>query len=136
MIEYRMLYDWDYYQDYENFDKETLVELLEYGRDKYDYAESVMDDLIVNLEYILSDVKSFVVLGDLGTWRGRFEVYSNEIATLEKAIKKCFEDYNSIYIENGDLKVKAIHHDGTNYFSIREYSENGEYKKLFENREF
>ena len=136
MIEYMMLYDWNYYQDYENFDKDTLIGLLEYGIDKYDYAESEMDDLIVDLEDKLSNVISFVVVGELGTWRGKFEVCSNEIGTVEKAIKKCFEDYNSIYIENGDLKVKAIHHDGTNYFCIREYSEDGEHKKLFENREF
>lgn len=68
--------------------------------------------------------KQYIVLADLGLWNGRFD--GGKIITgLWNAISKCFEDYNEIYEEGGRLKVTAHHHDGTNYFQIKELTERG-----------
>lgn len=69
--------------------------------------------------------KQYIVLADLGLWNGRFD--GGKIITgLCNAISQCFEDYNEIYEEGGQLKVTAHHHDGTNYFQIKELTERGE----------
>lgn len=68
--------------------------------------------------------KYYIVLADLGLWNGRFDG-GKIIRGLWKSISECFEDYNEIYQEGKRLKVKAIHHDGTNYFQIRELTDRG-----------
>ena len=45
-------------------------------------------------------------------------------AQLE-AIKACFEDYNKVYWQDKNLKIKAIHHDGTNHFIIKKLTDRG-----------
>lgn len=78
-----------------------------------------------DIEAIAKDERGyFLVQADLGLWNGRFEG-GKIIYGLWDAIRGCFEDYNEIYMEGRDLKVKAIHHDGTNYFRIRELTDKG-----------
>lgn len=69
--------------------------------------------------------RQYIILADLGLWNGRFDG-GDIIVGLWNAISKCFEDYNEIYEEGGRLKVTAHHHDGTNYFQIKELTERGE----------
>lgn len=69
--------------------------------------------------------KQYIVLADLGLWNGRFDG-GKIIIGLWNTISQCFEDYNEIYEEGGKLKVVAHHHDGTNYFQIKELTERGE----------
>ena len=66
----------------------------------------------------------FLVQANLGLWNGRFEG-GKIIDGLWEAIRACFEDYNEIYMEGKELKIKAIHHDGTNYFRIRKLTDKG-----------
>ena len=68
--------------------------------------------------------KYYIILADVGLWNGRFEG-GKVIKGLWNAITSCFEDYNEIYQEDMLLKVKAIHHDGTNYYEIREITPRG-----------
>ena len=69
--------------------------------------------------------KRYIILADLGLWNGRFD--GGKIITgLWNAISECFEDYNEIYEEGGRLKVVAHHHDGTNFFQIKELTKRGE----------
>ena len=70
------------------------------------------------------DVKTYVILADLGLWNGRAEG-GKIIKGLWNAISKCFEDYNHIYEYRRRLCVDAIHHDGTNHFQIKELTPKG-----------
>ena len=79
-----------------------------------------------NVEYYEKehDVKTYVILADLGLWNGRAEG-GKIIKGLWNAISKCFEDYNHIYEYRRRLCVDAIHHDGTNHFQIKELTPKG-----------
>ena len=92
----------------------------------YDTNQDYLWDEKSNVEYYEKEngQKQYIVLADLGLWNGRFD--GGKIITgLWNAISKCFEDYNEIYEEGGRLKVTAHHHDGTNYFQIKELTERG-----------
>lgn len=65
-------------------------------------------------------------IASLGLWNGRFKG-GKILDNLSSALNAC-EDTNTLYCErkNGTLKLKAIHHDGTNYFSFYEITDKGE----------
>lgn len=92
----------------------------------YDVNQDYLEDEKSNVEFYERGhgQKQYIVLADLGLWNGRFD--GGKIITgLWNAISQCFEDYNEIYEEGGRLKVTAHHHDGTNYFQIKELTERG-----------
>lgn len=72
----------------------------------------------IDREFIVNDL---VIIADLGLWNGRVTGYK-EVKNLTD-ISACMEDYNTLYVERNDLKVMAIHHDGTNYYLIREFKD-------------
>lgn len=61
-----------------------------------------------------------VVCGDIGTWKGRRDIFPKYFSTLEEAVLTCCHyDENQVTIEDGAIMVKGIHHDGTNRFCVR-----------------
>lgn len=73
-------------------------------------------------EYGNTDV---LIIADLGLWNGRRE--GGKYGRLSSLMGKMIEDYNYIYFdeEKGVFVLKAIHHDGTNYFTIYKLTEEG-----------
>lgn len=69
---------------------------------------------------------SFVIVGTLGLWNGKFKGSCLIRGDLLEAIQKCLEDYNQIYMYNKQLHVDAIHHDGINKFVIKKLTKKGE----------
>jgi hypothetical protein len=60
---------------------------------------------------------SILVIADLGLWNGRRQAYK-ELNNL----KSCFEDnsdYLTWFVEDGEFRCRAHHHDGTNYYVYR-----------------
>lgn len=80
------------------------------------YYEDFLDEY-GNLEVL--------AIGDLGLWYGRTE--GGLYGTLRDMLSKAVEDYNSLYYdkENKTFKLKAVHHDGTNYFTFYALTEKG-----------
>ena len=82
-------------------------------------------------DYIKCEVKyhdergSYLIIASLGLWNGRFDGGKIIDGYLSEAIGACFEDYNKVYWQNKNLKVKAIHHDGTNHFIIKKLTDRG-----------
>ena len=127
---------WSY--DTSNWDieeaKENFFEVRGYETDdEYELQEFIDEmnsenlyDEQANIEFYEKShgQKHYIVLADIGLWNGRFDG-GKVIQGLWKAISECFEDYNEIYQEDMLLKVKAIHHDGTNHFQIRELTPRG-----------
>lgn len=56
---------------------------------------------------------------DFGLWYGRRQATAN-FNNLFTAFYKCIEDCNTVYYDNKNttLKLKAIHHDGVNYYKF------------------
>ena len=68
--------------------------------------------------------EEYIIVGKLGLWNGTFDG-GKVIHGLKHSVYECFEDYNEIYYEGKMLKVKAIHHDGTNIFKIKQLTWKG-----------
>lgn len=91
-----------------------------------DTVQMYLDDEKVNINFQerKNGEKYYLVLADLGLWNGRADG-GLIIKGIWNAICKCFEDYNKIYFDGKRLKIQAVHHDGTNYFQIRELTDKG-----------
>jgi hypothetical protein len=82
--------------------------------------ECLHHDLINELKQI--NTNEIIAIADLGLWNGRklgYKVLNN----LEDILyTNC--DYIDLYSENGNIKLKGSHHDGTNYIVFREFKDN------------
>lgn len=81
-----------------------------------------LDDERMNLDIEIS--RPIVAIADLGLWNGRFsgckELNSRNIKDCLDTFDSC--EYHEWYVdEYGDLRCKAVHHDGTNYILYRAY---------------
>lgn len=70
--------------------------------------------------------KIFILQGNIGRWNGRHRggFTFDSFRELSKAWKDC--DYIKVYDENGHLYIECSHHDGSNFYEIRELTERGE----------
>ena len=96
-------------------------ELWEHWRDQ---CELNWDDVKAEIE-THDERGSYLVIASLGLWNGRFDGGKIIDGYLNEAIRSCFEDYNKVYWQDKNLKVKAIHHDGTNHFIIKKLTDRG-----------
>lgn len=70
-----------------------------------------------NLSCVLDG--KIMVIADLGLWNGRRSGYKYLTENLN-SIFDVGEDYNEWYVDDlGDIRCKAVHHDGTNYYLFR-----------------
>jgi len=71
------------------------------------------------------DTHNFVVRASIGRWNGRFS--SGKIWTngWEDILNLAHYEIFEIFDDNGHLKVVGHHHDGTDYFEIRELTRKG-----------
>lgn len=117
-------------EDMKNMYEEAYEEIpSEETLQKYiqDVNNDYLGDIRSEIEFYEKEngQKQYIVLVNLGLWNGRFDG-GKIINGLWNAISECFEDYNEIYEEGGKLKIVAHHHDGTNYFQIKELNKKGE----------
>ena len=102
---------------------------------EYDYpnlTEQERYSLMMELNYINLEAERsnldiqlnepILIIGDLGLWHGRAWGYT-EIESGN--IMECLysgHDYSEWYVDKqGDLRCRAIHHDGTNHYLYRVY---------------
>ena len=110
----KMLKEDDMECDWEE-DNETDFMDWESTQKGYDF-----DDLITNLNYSTIKYKMCVIVGSVGTWRGRFEIEHYFCKDIETAIYKCVEgcEIRSIIRKGNHIEVNVYHHDGSNSFNI------------------
>lgn len=129
------------YNNYDLFDDENTNVAKEILLENGFEAEEITDELISSVIYDddaenweaaktelenYFEGKTVIIYGNVGRWNGNFAggiVTDDFIDGLYKAIKDC--DYISITDSNGHLYIKSTHHDGTNYFEVREVTEKG-----------
>ena len=111
--------DWrdDLKEQYPDASEDELMSLM------YEINNDYLADERWNLDIQLP--RSIIVIGDLGLWNGRAHGYK----MIESGnIKDCLYsdcDMNEWYVDKlGDLRCKAIHHDGTNYYLYRAFRDN------------
>lgn len=99
-------------EEYPDLPESELVEIM------YDTNRSYLGDERMNLDIQLS--QPIIRIDDIGRWNGRCRSYG----IIESGnIKNCLQttlDYAEWFVdERGDLRCKAVHHDGTNYYLYR-----------------
>lgn len=103
----------------------------------YEYMTEVngvyLDDERMNLDIKVS--QPIIAIADLGLWNGRFSGYkelnSSNIKDCLNGFDSC--EYHEWYVDDrGDLRCKAVHHDGTNYILYRAYRDDASDEQIEE----
>ena len=107
---------------------EEGIEETDENIDDYIYRENEFDWNCFkdNLECFIKGKNDLLVTGTLGLWYGRREggkIIKNMFELFE-LFKDC--DYIKFEEENGHLYITASHHDGTNYYEVKELTDKGE----------
>lgn len=97
--------------------------------DNYDYVELALEDLKYDVNKLIDEKGWLIAYGTIGTWRGDIEaglVIRSYYDLTRLMFGRCSDCYVSLY-NNGDgtLSVETAHHDGTNYFTIKQLNERG-----------
>ena len=142
----RIIYD-NYYL-YETYPDEEIIEnLIENGIDKDDITDERIWDTRYfwdeldwdNAHYDLKDFfnntnKKWIIMGTVGLWTGNHKagiIFKDFDKMFYDATKDC--DYIKFYDKNGHFYFECSHHDGTNYFEIKEITQKGvEYLERWE----
>ena len=76
-------------------------------------------------EFIKNSANGFLVVGEVRRWNGQFPggKICNSLSELSDAWRDC--QYVKIYDVNGHFYIKCSHHDGTNFFEMKELTEKG-----------
>ena len=77
-----------------------------------EYLNSEWIDLLDNIKYSKYGNIPCVVVGTLGLWNGRKDIYPTKCDDLVSASNVI------VILNNGCIEVNAMHHDGTNCFEI------------------
>lgn len=78
------------------------------------------DDLRANLSYV-SFSENLICIADLGLWHGRRGGYK-ELGNKGSDVLSAFSgDFIKLYSNGYDLCGSDSHHDGTNYYTFREF---------------
>lgn len=118
------------WQNYEINEEDWFDEYTEQYPDVYETDISVLEYAIQCNEEYLEDERTnldieldhpIVIFADIGLWFGRrrgYRVIGSNISDCLNFEKDC--DYAEWYVEDGDLKSRQSHHDGTNLLVYRE----------------
>lgn len=112
------------YNDYvENCEDNGVKPSEEGSHEYYEWLQRQrqydIDDFWDNLKY--ADFGKCEVSGTLGLWWGHPDIEAKRFDSLYKAVSACAESAWDliVYLEKGILYVDAMHHDGTNSFTIK-----------------
>lgn len=133
----RIIFDnydlWDTYPD--EYLKEIALEC-----DWIDDEDEITDDLLTKWRYQEAEVdwdcekerleeffdkKEVIFFGTVGRWDGDYKggMMGNFWDIYWKAVKDC--DYIKIYDANGHFYIQCSHHDGTNFYEVKEVTQKG-----------
>ena len=83
--------------------------------------DDYLSDERANLNVRIGDL---IVIADLGLWNGRRKAYKViPNATLADAISVAECDFIDWYVEDGEMKIDDVHHDGTNHYLFRTWKD-------------
>lgn len=99
--------------------------------------DNIINDEIVSwyefekmtLDYELDN--DILAIADLGLWNGRTSSYQLLGDNLNNVLNVS-GDIIEVYAENGNIRAKAVHHDGVNYILFRKIREDRDIEKLLD----
>lgn len=128
-------YDYNSYNEYLEFCELNYVNPFSEDSDEFYEWVSEMNQVALEDYWNLLDEKDaygdhYLVTGTLGLWHGTVTIIPKSFDCIVDAVKACvsgssIEDYDVVLDDNGVISVKSCHHDGTNNFEIRKFTEEG-----------
>ena len=120
------------YIEYKEYCEENNCEpQAEDSQDYWDYVTEVRsmeyNDFISNMENSTQSNKPCLLTGSCGLWNGSHDIIPHKFGDVLSAIKKAYGSCDDLIVkqEDGIIKVKALHHDGSNRFEIVPLTEYG-----------
>lgn len=101
------------------------------SQDYWDYVAEIKsieyNDFISNMENSTQANKPCLLTGSCGLWNGKHEIIPHKFSDVLSAIKKAYGSCDDLIVkqEDGIIKVKALHYDGSNRFEIVPLTEYG-----------
>lgn len=77
---------------------------------------------ILLTEFGSVSTNSILVIGTVGHWTGRKSVHT-AMGALGEVFRLLTGDECTLYVRDGDLQAENVHHDGTDYFTIRMFKD-------------
>lgn len=131
--------DYIYFNNYDGYSRDDyhefcLINDIEFDEtDDHAFWEWCKDEADADWDNILWEIKhydkthygNYFVDANLGLWNGNRNGF-NVFNSLEKAFWACCDNMDYLIIEgekNGDINITAIHHDGTNHFTIKKITD-------------
>lgn len=121
------------YMEYKEYCEENNCEAqAEDSQDYWDYVSErrsmEYNDFISNMENSVKVNKPCLLNGSCDLWNGKHEIIPYKFSDVLSAIKKAYSSCDDLIVkqEDGIIKVKALHHDGSNCFEIVPLTEYGE----------
>lgn len=109
-------------------DERVLDLIYESDRNEWEMVSELLEEFFSG--------KKWVAYGYFERWDGHYYnsiVFESFKKLLNSLTQDC--DYLGIYDENGHLYIKCSHHDGTNYFEVKQVNKFGvSYLERLENR--
>ena len=132
-IKERVIFDnYDLWENYAECARENLIENgipspseSDIWDEIYEYSSQEWEDALCGLKDYMEG-KTWIAFGSCGLWYGRVAagtIFTDFEEFFCEATKDC--DYWKIYDENGHLYLKCFHHDGTNFYEIKEVTDRG-----------
>jgi len=102
--------------------------------DTYNYSEEEDNDIDVLIDYFNEQLahadkehEGYIIVGTLGLWNGKKDIYPEYYKDLTEAYQKCINKADDVIVKlvDGALEVSAMHHDGTNELYIKALTKKG-----------
>lgn len=105
----------------------VLLDTYHYKDDEDNDIDILIDDFNEQLEKADKEHQGFLIVGTLGLWHGKKDIYPEYCSDLMEAYNKCIKSADDVIVKliDGALEVSAMHHDGTNTLYIKALSRNG-----------
>jgi hypothetical protein len=105
----------------------VLLDTYNYDDTEDNDIDVLIDDFNEQLEKADKEHEGYLIVGTLGLWNGKKDIYPEYYSDLMEAYQKCINNADDVIVKliDGALEISAMHHDGTNTLYIKALSRNG-----------
>lgn len=85
----------------------------------YELSNMWLENEKGNLDTPISGIENILVIAGLGLWSGEKSGYKVIESTNLNSIFEVGEEFNTYFMERGNVKAECVYHDGTNHYLFR-----------------
>lgn len=105
----------------------VLLDTYHYKDDEDNDIDVLIDDFNDQIKHADKEHEGYLIVGTLGLWNGKKDIYPEYYSDLTKAYQKCINSADDVIVKliDGALEISAMHHDGTNGLYIKALTRKG-----------